>query len=217
MDADNVEWTGRWVAKRLRKHDKVLRIDLQTPQVLRIFRKDHSDFLAGTIASQRVEPAAFRDLLEGEFRLEFIANIPRESFWTGDAIEFVAARSAAFGGMGDLFSAVALPNVSEYEKSEYRFVERGLLQHTKVVSLTRVHDRKYLVRSLNRPELAVVLINEYDLSADHVRTARERYGQFAVVLVTNPNGRPTSSAHEAANSMGAQIFMWGEFLGELAR
>ena len=42
-------------------------------------------------------------------------------------------------------------------------------------------------------------------------------GQFTVVLMTNSNGRPTSEAHQAANSMGARIFMWGEFLSELAR
>ena len=215
MSEHSAEWTGEWVAGRLRDHDEVVRIDLQTPQVLHIFRKKHSDFLAATIASTRVEPATLRGLLDGSFRVEFIANIPGESFWTGEAIEFAAAHSAAFGGMGDLFSAVTWPKVSDYEKSKFVFVERGLQQHTKVVDLKRVHDRKYLVRRSGRREVAVVLINEYDLSADHVRTARDRYGQFTVVLMTNPNGRPTSSAHQAANSMGARIFMWGEFLSEL--
>ena len=217
MPEHSVEWTGEWVAGRLRDHDEVVRVDLQTPQVLRIFRKKHCNFLAGTIASQRVEPATLRGLLDGSFRVEFIANIPPESFWTGEAIEFAAAHSAAFGGMGDLFSAVAMPNVSDYEKKEFAFVERGLRQHTKVVDLKRVHDRKYLVKRSGRRDVAVVLVNEYDLGADHVRTARDRYGQFMVVLMTNPNGRPTSEAHQAANSMGARIFMWGKFLSELAR
>ena len=217
MRRHDTDWTGQWVATRLRKHDEVVRVDVEAPQILLVSRKEHGDFLAATIAAPRVEPATFRDLLELESRLEFVANVPRESFWTGEAIKFAQAHTTAFGGMGDLLSAVSVPDVKEYEKSEYSFVERGLRQHTAVTELTRIHDRKYLIKRTARSDVAVVIINEYDLTADHVRTARDRYGPFTTVLVTNPNGRPTSSAHEAADSIGAHIFMWGEFLGELAR
>ena len=62
-----------------------------------------------------------------------------------------------------------------------------------------------------------MLLNEYDLTADNVRNARDRYGGFSDILMTNPNGRATSAAEQAAESMGAQIYKWGEFLGRLNR
>lgn len=217
MPERSAEWTGEWVAQRLKEHGEVQEIELLAPQVLNIVRKKDQPFLAATIASPRVERSTLEELLNSSFEIEFIANIPAESFWTGEAIAFASSHSVAFGGMGDLLSAISLPNVRLYERREFAFVERGLRQHTKVSGLERVHDRKYVVKRRNLRDVHVVLLNEYELTADHVRTAHDRYGPFAAVLITNPNGRATSSAKQAAESIGARIFKWGEFLGQLNR
>jgi hypothetical protein len=156
-----------------------------------------------------------RHLLKGSFPIEFIANIPKESFWTGKAIAFASSHSVAFGGMGDLVLAIALPDVSVYVKKEFDFVERVLRQHTKVHGLKRVHDRKYVVERHKLSDVSVVLLNEYELTADQVRTARDRYGIFTTILVTNPNARVTSLARQAAESIGANIYNMSEFLGRL--
>lgn len=83
--------------------------------------------------------------------------------------------------------------------------------------LERVHDRMYMVRRSGLNDVVVVLANAYELTADHVRTARDRYGQFTDILITNPNGEPTSSAIQAAKSMGSRVSKWGAFLGRLNR
>ena len=59
------------------------------------------------------------------------------------------------------------------------------------------------------------MLNEYELTADHIRTARDRYGSFDVVVNTNPNGSVTSAAAEAAKSMGVEILKWGPFFGRI--
>lgn len=56
---------------------------------------------------------------------------------------------------------------------------------------------------------------EYELTADALRTARDRYGNFFLAVVTNPNGRTTRSAEEAAENMEVQILKWGPFFGHL--
>ena len=212
----DAEWTGRWAADRLEKREEVQKVSLIAPQILQITRKELRPFVACTIASQRVEPPAINPLLKSFPQIEFIANIPSESFWTGAAIAFASRHRAAFGGMGDLCSAVSLPNPREHVHREFDFVERGLRQH-KGIGLERVHDRKYVVKRHQLSDLSVVLCNAYELTADHVRTAHDRYGAFNVLLITNPNGGPTSSAKTAAESMGAKIYKWGEFLGQLNR
>ena len=65
------------------------------------------------------------------------------------------------------------------------------------------------------PDLKVAMLNEYELTADHLRIARDRYGQFSVAVITNPNGEATSSAKETAQTMGVQILKWGSFFGRL--
>ncbi|MFI5352639.1 MAG: hypothetical protein ACHQZS_06705 [Candidatus Binatales bacterium] len=215
MPEQNADWTGKWVAQRLEGQPEVQEVELLAPQVLRIIRKEHQPFLAGTIASPRVEPSTFEQLLNSSFRIEFVANVPKESMWSGEAIKVASRHSVAFGGMGDLLSAISLPDVNLYVRKEFAFVERGLCQHMKVSGIERVHDRKYVVKRRNLSDVSVVLLNEYELTADHVRTARNNYGAFAAILVTNPNGGMTSSAKQAAESMGAQIYKWGEFLGRL--
>ena len=65
------------------------------------------------------------------------------------------------------------------------------------------------------PDLTVVMLNEYELTADHLRNARDRYGQFSIAVITNPNGRATSSAEETAQTMGVEILKWGPFFGRL--
>jgi hypothetical protein len=207
--------TGRWVAKQLEGHSEVQEAEVLAPQVLRIVRKEDRPFVAGIIASPRVASSTFEHLLNSSFDIEFVANVPRESFWTGEAIEFASLRSVAFGGMKDLFSAILLPNARLYVSKEFAFVERGLRQHTNVSDLVRVHDRKYVVIRRNHKDLTVVLLNEYELTADHVRTARDRYGDFTEILITNPNGRATSAAEQAAKSIGARTYKWDEFYGRL--
>ena len=215
MTNRNDNWTGSFVARSVKRHKNVEDVELLTPQVVKVVRKEDPPFLAGTIASERVERHTIEHLVRGDFKIDFIANVPKESIWTGEAIDLATSQSVAFGGLGDLLSAVALSDVRSYEKKEFGFVERGLRQHSRVQGFKRIYDRLYIVNRRNLPGVTVVLLNEYELTADHIRTARDRYGEFSDILITNPNGNPTSSAKLAADSMGAKIHVWGGFMSRL--
>jgi hypothetical protein len=189
------------------------------PNTLRISRKKRGPFVAGIISVPIVTAESLQPLLDADSEIEIVVNVPKESLWTGTAIAAAAARGVAFGGISDLMSAVSrnVENVREYTRREYEFVERGLNQHDRVSELEREFDRVYLVHRYRLPPLRFVMLNEYELTADHVRTARSRYGAFDAVLINNPNGNPTSGALEVAEDMGIEIFKWREFLGRLNR
>jgi uncharacterized circularly permuted ATP-grasp superfamily protein len=218
MANGSAEWTGPWVSERLTERQTAERVEIVEPQILKVFRKDKPAFLVATMSEPRVEVESLRHLLDGSHNISFVANIMRESIWTNSAIDFAARKGAAFGGMGDLLSATdSMPVVSNFIRKEFAFVERGLRQHTRVQSFERTYDRVYIVKRSPLPDLTVALLHEYDLLADHVRTARERYGHFGVILKTRPNGEVTENAYEAARFMGVEILKWGEFLGRLNR
>jgi hypothetical protein len=142
---------------------------------------------------------------------------PKESFWTGGAINSAEEKPIGFGGLGDLYSALGNEEVRTFQKKEFQFIVRGLEQHDKIKSYTRVHDRLYAIERTKYDELSVVFLNEHELTADHIRTARDRYGAFTDLVITNPNGRATSSAVTTAETFNVQILKWGEFLGRLNR
>jgi hypothetical protein len=212
----SAEQTTSWVAEKISSMDKVLEAEIIGANILRIARKSHDPFVAAIIAVPVVTAEIVQPLLDADPTIEIVVNIPKESLWTGSAIESAVARRVAFGGLRDLMSAVSRDeDVREYTRSEYAFVERGLKQHTSVSMLEREFDRVYLVHRYELPSLRFVMLNEYELTGDHVRTARTRYGSFDAVLINNPNGKPTSTALEVAKEMGVGIFKWGAFLGRL--
>jgi hypothetical protein len=105
--------------------------------------------------------------------------------------------------------------VRGFQPKETEFVERGLRQHDRISSFDRIHDRLYRISRDGLPDLTVAMLNEYELTSDHLRTARDRYGKFSVAVITNPNGRATSSAKDAAETMDVEILKWGPFYGRL--
>ena len=141
-------------------------------------------------------------------RLSFIVNIPKESFWAGEAIDLVLQYSIAFGRISDLYRSPSCRiDIRKYRNPEFSFVEQALEQHGIVRNLKRIHDRKYVLKRREKlPDFTIVLLNEYELTKDHVRRARQIYGIFDAILITNPNGNATAQARKTEKSMNIDIW-----------
>lgn len=209
--------TTQWVASNLREAKEVLKVEVLSDQILCVSRSKYDPFMAGIVSLPRVESDEIRPIVNSKLGVEIITNVPKEAFWTGGALRLVQDNNIAAGVLGDLYRVINLENVRAFRPSETAFVERCLLQHDRITSFDRLHDRLYQISRKGLPDLTVVMLNEYELTADHLRTARDRYGNFSVAAITNPNGRVTSAAEEAAKTMGAEILKWGPFLGRLNR
>lgn len=207
--------TSEWVASNLRNSERVSRVEQLSDQVLRISRSNHNSFVAGIVSATCVEVDTVKSLVRSKLQVEIIANVPKDSYWTGGALKLAKDNNISTGSYSDLLRVINLPNVRAYEPKETEFVERGLRQHDRISNFDRVHDRLYHINRNRLPDLTVAMLNEYELTADHLRTARERYGQFSIAVITNPNGSPTSSAEETAQILGVEILKWGPFFGRL--
>ena len=115
------------------------------------------------------------------------------SYWTGGALNLAHDYNIATGAYGDLLRVIDVEDVRTFQPKETEFVERGLRQHDRISSFERVHDRLYCISRNSLPDVTVAMLNEYELTADHLRTARDRYGKFSIAVITNPNGRATST------------------------
>jgi len=206
---------GRFVASALDGHSNVSRAELLGDRVVEVHRKEHSPFIVGVVSAALVERTTVEELAS-DIRIEFICNIPREAAWKGEAIDLVRQYRIGFGGMSDLFSAAGSSGpVRDFVRSEFDFIERIFNQHSAIAWMERIYDRVYRLHRCDKPLLTVALINEYDLTADHIRTAWQRYGPFTDVLANNPNCRCTAEATEAAKQLNVKIMRLRQFMGRL--
>ncbi|WP_338334333.1 hypothetical protein [Xanthomonas euvesicatoria] len=208
--------TTQWVAGNLREARDVVEVDVVSDQTLRITRRKYAPFVAGVVSVIRVEADTVRAVVS-QPDVEIVANVPKESFWTGDALRVASTRGIATGSYGDLLRVIGLEDVRSFVPKDIAFIERGLRQHDRIAGFERVHDRIYRIRRNGMPELVVAVLTEYELTGDHLRTARDRYGAFDLAVITDPNGRATGTAKEVAGRLGAEVLNWAGFYGRLNR
>ena len=211
----NNDWAGPWVAARLREEKTVAKVDVLSPSLVAISRTNNPPVVVAAIAAPHIDEDALLRLYGQEPAPGFVVNVSRESALASSAFHLSMARGIPVGGMGDLKRALSLTDISKYVNPELEFVERGMRQHTRVDTFERLDERRYRVFRKGLPPFVVILINEYDLTADHVRNARDRYGDFDRILVTNPNGRITASAQDVVESLGVIAGHWRDFMRDL--
>src|SRR5262245_56180756 len=85
--ARNPEETTAWVASKLKAHSAVETVEQIGAQTLRIMRKEYGPVVVGVISVPCVEVTTVTSFLAANPEVDFIANIPKESYWTGPAIQ----------------------------------------------------------------------------------------------------------------------------------
>lgn len=205
-----------WVAQKLEEsHD--LEVDGRTPEDFLIVRsRDDYRFqvavlgLRNVIRQSDVEP-----LFAGVNKPKLIVNVPSNILWSGSAIRYIHAESAAFGSLGDISRAASTGDAGSYRDKNMGFFINAMEQHTNVSSVSYVYDSVFAVECIAGESLTVAVIDAYNMSAEDVRNARARLGHFDVVVKSSSYGSITSQAQTAASSMGAEVLTFRNLMGRL--
>ena len=208
---------ANWITSRLKEDSGFSIANNIGSGFIEIARTDGPSF---TVAAIGIKDLIVRDHVRPLFEVErkplFVVNVPSKAIWSGDAIAHIHSAPAAFGTLGDLVRASREEDVSMYRNKDIQFFDQAFHQHQAVREVTRVFDRVYrLHRYKGLPDVTVVLVNAYDMSAEDIRNARSQYGTFDAALKMTSYGSITSAAHDAAASIGARAFKFGEFMGRL--
>ena len=161
MATDDGQRLTRWMARQLESHDNVRSAREVGPHLLAVARRRYAVAVIGVVSAARVTRRTIEELVEGRRDLSFIVNVPKEGFWTGEALDFAESNGLAAGGVSELYSAMNVCCVSGFKRPEYVFFERTMYQHTHVTGLERVADRVYVVRTVDGRDVTVLLLNEY--------------------------------------------------------
>lgn len=209
------EQATAWVAGVMKGKAGVLGVEVRTPRSLVVTRKDYAPYVAGILAAEIVSAAEVADVLQQDADVDIVVNVPGSGFWRGDGIAATRARGIAFGDMGDLMRVIGHADVRAFVRSDYAFIDRNLHQHDRVASVDREADRLYMIHRNGLPDVRVIALDPYELSGEHLREARDRYGAFDLVLLNNPNGKSTEGANQVAAQWGVEIHKFGPFMGRL--
>ena len=158
------------------------------------------------------------EILALQPEIAMMVVIPREARWSRSAMEYLQSQEVAFGGVGDLYSAICYDNdISIYRNKTFAFVDDGLRRHSRVADLNWVDSGWVEVHLKNKSVVTVALNGEYDITMDVAREASRISGNFDILLKTNPNGSITSDGAENVKQLGFRTLKWGEIFGYLAK
>ena len=197
-----------WLARNLQSHDKVKKAERIGVALVRVERKNlqMQPTIVSVIASSRVTYDDVEPLVATEPKPDMIINIPKNALWDGVAIELLESEGIAFGKMYDLYRGLNEEDeLSQYQNPEFYFTERMFDQNFNLSSRKRVSDRAYCLNMSNGNELIVVLSQDYELTADVVRTAYSIHSPFDILLKTNPFGRISTKGIEVAGELGVRV------------
>ena len=191
--------------------DEVSCLEWLNDKVVHIFRDEKKSFTAGVLSKKRVSMADVSPLIGTG--VSFVTNVPKAGLWLGEAIDACEQSRVAWGRLGALMSACASDDEpSEHKDRQVYFAVRAIRQHNRVVTFKYVYDKLFEVTLDNDKSLLVAVLQAYDLTADELRNAFDKFGEFDIALKNNPNGTITSDACEAAQGMGIHVLFIGELL-----
>jgi hypothetical protein len=212
--------TFDYLAKLLTKVDVVESCDKLGPKALLVKRKKGLGEVA--IAWLRLPIVDEKDVRiaveDTQPSVDFILNIPKDAVYTGAALTAARQLNVALGGVGDAMRAMNEKFPRSYVFQEVKYVERIFEQQPAIEGFERLDNKRYLLQRRKRAAVTVYVSNAYEVTADEVRTAWEKFGSFDAFVTSNPSALAISSqATSAAETLGSRVLLWSEFMSDLHR
>lgn len=205
-----------WMVSKLKEGNEVDSVEITGDRVIKIVMNKGEVYRIGGIDTPNLNLTDLREYLEGR-ELNFIVSKGGLGYAHGDALELLRERNIEMDSFGRVAYAITLEDPSSHLDKENKFISRGLIQHSDVFQLNRVTNRKYEILRFGLSNLTILAIGDYDLSAEAVRSSVAIHGSCDLIAASNPYARITPEAVIAAQSMGAEIFKWGELLSRISR
>lgn len=214
--AKDDSWTASWSCDKLIKHTNIATaVPVGANEIELSLKKGRDEPVRVATMSRELVTGTELDRVYTSPEIEFVMNIPKAALFQRDAIEMSELFGFGLGGLGDLYVAADECEFGTYVPKEFRFILRALRQHSCVSMVTRLNNRMLLIQRFGNEDKRVLALNEYDLTADAVRSGIEKFGVPDMILTSNPNCGPTSEGFKAAASAGTAILSIGELMSKL--
>jgi hypothetical protein len=192
-----------FIEKFLTKIRGVKSINWKGNNLCAVAREGRDDVLAAFVWERQVRIEHVKPFVASD--PDFIASIPSGAFWLGDAIQACEANNISWGGVGTLHSACLSDTPRTFSEKSTAFARRFISQNLNVQSVVLLNSYLLQLHLLSGKTLNIALCDAYDLTSEHVRSNWDEIGPFDAIFKNNPNGRITSDALEAAQSLEISV------------
>lgn len=206
-----------WVLDKIKESEIVDRIEKVNSVVYDVYRSGLPNvrLLISNIKAETYNDV--EDQLSVCPDIDFVLNVPTAVYWSREAIGAVRQRGVGYGKIPDLSAAMKTRAIGDFVTREWVFIERGLKQSKAVEHFDCVAEGLYRIKRVGRRELLVGIIDEYEVTANAVRSAGEIFGEIDVVVNRHPLGRSTTAATAVASELGVELYDWRSFLERLRK
>jgi hypothetical protein len=209
---------GYWIAKKLEDSPEVQEVTVNGNGTLTINRRTHSTAYVAYLSVPVFDGSAVRNAHQVHPTARFIMNLPGSAITKIDAFREAKKIGVAIGGLGDLMGAMSESDPANYVAREIKYIEKILRQHDRVSTFDRIDLTKYRISRRGLPDVTVCVGLDYEVTAEAIRDAIDKYGDFDAYVTSNPNARAVSpQAIAASRSAGRKVFLWREFMAALGR
>jgi hypothetical protein len=213
MYSDN--WSTKFITDKLTEGNYISNITNIENNFSEIIRKKGLTFKVFTVSLEDVEINTVKEIVNKYTDINIIANIKKAYKISGETINFLHSKNISFGGMGDLMRFSSQEDNAITIDKEFDYISRGLRQHLKVKSFERLDNKRVKIKRHDLKDVIAIMLNDYEISVESVRSSKDLYEDFQIIVKTNPNGGITSEAKVVAGTLNIEICNWGDFLGKL--
>lgn len=206
-----------WYIEKISKSEYVKNVELmdKTNNLIKVTHNDNNTYIVHILDSDIIDSKNFSHQIDLH-NLDFILAHKKDIYVTNNTILTTRIYKYAIGNMGDLLRALRDKNVNNYLAPDIEFVLNGLNQHGKIKSIEHLDNKRLLLkRTFPLNEIIVLIINDYDITAETIRFNKQVFKNFKIILCSNPNARISSSAKLVAKQLNILILKYGEFLGRI--
>lgn len=213
--ASNGSGIANWCRDKVLDHDDIDDVGVRTQNSLVLTVKNMpAPVTVAVMSSERVDLESVPDEFH-EPETEFLLNIPKDPFVSGELLTVASEIPLGVGGLADLYRATNAKDFRNYIPPEPGFLLRCLEQHTAVRAISRTNNRTYQIVKVSGDVVRVLALNDYDLTAEAVRSGIEKFGLPDFILASNPNCRLSSATKQVARSAGTGALKLNQLMGAL--
>ncbi len=212
-----------WVKDKLLENndDRISSVEIENNFLL-VIRKNGKSLKAIDLNEQHITLEQIKNRISNDKNIDFILTSNNNVVVEGKVYPFLKSKEISIGDFKDLFRVINQEDNFPYINPTVEFINTGLRQHNGVSSFRRLNNQTYLVERFGKESLTMTFLLDYNLNAESVRNAIERFNNFQILLKANPNpvGGKEGISKEALNiakQNGIEILKWAAFYSRLNR
>jgi len=205
-----------WMVGKLKESEGIENIEVADNGTLVVITTDGESYSIGAINTGRITCPELNEYLESK-EIDFLSVKGGVEFISEDAMKLLEQKKIGVDSFGHIASSLRTNNPFEHIDKEHFFINRVFKQHSHVSSVERETNKKYRIKRRGMADLVIVAANDYDMAAGSVRDAIGLHGNCDIVFASNPNGRLTTPAKEAADSIGVELYKLSDLLRRISR